>query len=167
MRNFSSVYRAITPFLFLAFLSYGAGVAPAESEKTESEAPCTAEEMAFLPKYMKVKTSHSGKRLLLKISQAKASQTASCSMSKTSEGWQEFRFRFSTQSPVQIKVHTSSLGSLLWKLERKFHATELTLVSKQPGKPIYQLTLADPTTQAVYEFQINHATKSIRVRTKS
>lgn len=167
MRSLSSVYRAITPILFLAFLSTGSGSAPAESEKVESEAPCTAEEVAFLPKYMKVKTSHSGKRLLLKISQAKTTLPESCLMSRTSEGWQEFRFRFPTQSPVQIKVHTSSLGSLLWKLERKFHATELTLVSKQPGKPIYQITLVDPTTQAVYEFQIDHATKRIRVRTKS
>jgi len=128
---------------------------------------CKPEELAVFPKYMKVKTSSSSTRLLLKVSQAKNSFPESCITSKTSEGWKQYQFRFSLKFPVQVKVHTSSLGSLLWKLERTFQITEALLVAKQPGKAIYQMSLTDPATQLVYDFQIDLLTKSVRVRTKN
>lgn len=175
MRVFRFVYLLVTPFLFLSFLS-GAGtngfVVPADPKPLPESndgkwADCTPEEAALFPKYMKVKTSHSGKRILLKISQARKSQPEACQSIETSEGWKQYRFVFSMKSPVQVKVHSAALGSLLWKMERRFRVTDLTLIAKQPGKPIYQMQLTDPATHVVYDFQINLQTQRVRVRTKS
>lgn len=175
MRKLWFVYFIITPFLFLSGPSSGGSsgvVVPAEPKANPSTSEvtwtdCTPEERALFPRYMKVKTSHSGKRILLKISQARKSEPEACQALETGEGWKQYRFVFSLKSPVQVKVHAAALGSLLWKMERRFHVTDLTLVAKQPGKPLYQMQLLDPATQVVYDFQINLKTQRVKVRTKS
>lgn len=175
MKIFRFVNLLITPFLFLSFFSEAETngfVVPAEPQAIPESregrwTDCSPEEAALFPKYMKVKTSHSGKRILLKISQSRKGQPEACKSLETSEGWKQYRYVFSMKSPVQVKVHTAALGSLLWKMERRFRVTDLTLIAKQPGKPIYQMQLTDPATHVVYDFQINLQTQRVQVRTKS
>ncbi|MFM8268689.1 MAG: hypothetical protein ACKN9V_00755 [Pseudomonadota bacterium] len=115
---------------------------------------------------MKAKTILSGTPTLVKVSQAKKAGPEHCVSSTNEVGWQNLTYTFAEKTPLKIGIYSSNLGSLLWKTERTFHLTEVTLLKKQGDKEIFNLEIVDPKTKVRYEFQINSESSDIRLRAK-
>ena len=127
---------------------------------------CLSHEKAVLPKFMKAKTFVSGAPLLVKVSQAKKVGPEHCTSSTNELGWQTLTYTFPERLPLKVSTYSSTLGSLLWKSERSFTLSKVTLLKKQGDKEIYHCEIEDPKSKLVYEFLLNLENSDTRLRVK-
>jgi len=127
---------------------------------------CLSHENAVLPKLMKGKTIAAGTPILVKVTQAKNGSPVQCYSSTNEVGWQQLTYSFPETLPLKISIYSSSLGSLLWKTERSFKLSTISLFKKQGDKEIYHCEIQDPKTQSTYEFELNLETSDTRLRVK-
>jgi hypothetical protein len=128
--------------------------------------PCLSQEKSILPKVIKGRTSLNGVYQLLKISQPRHFEHESCQVETSEVGWQKVTYSFSKKSPLKVTLYSSTFGSLLWKTERSFTLDSVVLIKNQANKEIYDLTVTDPVTKVVYEFELNTETSRVRLRVR-